>query len=81
MRLPILLNVAQKTDVFNINCSFRKGVKFGSVAWWEHLVSRHGDCRLTSSNMLDMIEKFIYISRKPFDCTVETAMRLRAMRA
>lgn len=60
MRLPILLVVAKKANELNIDCSLGEGVKLGSVALWEHLVkiSGHSDCRLTSSNGLDMIEKF-----------------------
>ena len=59
MRLPILLIVAKKTDKLNIDCSLGEGVKLGSVALWEHLVkiSRHSDYRLTSSNVLNMIER------------------------
>ena len=59
MRLPVLLVVAKKTNELNIDCSLGEGVKLGSVALWEHLVeiSGHSDYRLTSSNVLDMIEK------------------------
>ena len=61
MRLPILLVVAKKTNKLNIDCSLGEGVKLGSVALWEHLVrmSGHSDCRLTSSNVLNMIEIFL----------------------
>lgn len=60
MRLPILLDVAKKTNESNIDCSLGEGVKLGSVALWEHLVetSGHSDCRLTSSNVFDMNERF-----------------------
>ena len=58
-------------------------MKLGSVALWEHLVkiSGHSDCRLTSSNVLDMIERVSYMSRigcrsSPFDHTAVTAMRV-----
>lgn len=60
MRLPILLVVAKKTNKLDIYCALGEGVKLGSVALWEHLVkvSGHSDCRLTSINVLDMIESF-----------------------
>ena len=60
MRLPLLLVVAKEPNEFNIDCSLGEGVKPGSVALWEHLVKRsgHSDCCLTTSNVLDMIERF-----------------------
>lgn len=60
MRLPILLVVAKKANKLNIGCSFGECVKLGSVALWEHVakISGHSDCPLTSSNVLDMIERF-----------------------
>ena len=60
MRLPILLVVAEKANELNINCSLGEGVQLGSVALWEHLVTilGHSECRLTSSNVHDMIERF-----------------------
>ena len=60
MRLPVLLVVAKKTNELNIDCFPGEGVKLWSVALWEHLVNifGHCDCRLTSSTVLDMIERF-----------------------
>lgn len=59
MRLPLLLVVAKKTNKLNIDRSLGKGVQLWSVARWEHLVqiSGHSDCLLTSSKVLDMIER------------------------
>ena len=60
MRLAILFDVAKKTNELNIDCSLGESVELGSVALWEHLVetSGHSDYRLTSSNVLDMNERF-----------------------
>ena len=73
MRLPLLLVVAKKTNESNINCSLGEGVKFGSVALWEHLSkSLDSDCRLTFSNVLDMIEDLIYVKNRVTQITEMT---------